>query len=1212
MSVREIADTCWLYAHRCLVLHHKLDLESNSKDEVRIALPQEKSAQALPSLVEILGLGSLKTRKPNKFPKDLTKHLDIAMKQVIMKIDPQLNDDLLRGSFGAFYSYFISDAFQKTIKDNRRVEDLILMFYSKSISEMQKRLPADEVAKTATVHVSRFLNLLCRVILSHKSLSNPDLVERLRQYEDKLRQSSGYIVEHSADTPRKDVASRPVSYQSSSYIDHLNCSFGVNKIRSTDALRDQWASCTRELALQDLEKLMETLHNEDASSKASNFASMAEYDLWRSEQENELQFMRSQMTRSTHSSKRNSQNVADSGTAIAQENILSTGLGRVSLDGRHKIDVEAPVVSTQPLWYSPLERDKNYEELCRSLFWRDRSVMQHDQREIFSVESQEILRICAVWWRVTPGKQQIAVVDLITEAYYESKIDLDVVEAGLNWLQEKKNSSPRVWNLIELDQYGKIRNRLADFLLRDQYSNLETAFEDERVDLSPSYVVQNYLLEGSLSAVGSKGIRQLVIEIKQGLSHTAKCLYAKMRNDYLNISHLELIQLTDLVNAISKKTAHLRKRYKQAILEEIDLWQIYGLASMHEFTLEFEKLYSDCQASAADNRPGPVVADALELYTELHHLLDMLRPFDRSSLLKLDEERIFRPVVSEWLQQAHASLQSLVSAAIAKDSFENVEDDGTEEARSLSVLLLFRSFNQHLRYLQDLEWPHEYWKAKFETLLCKAFGEALRDYCVKLENLFAEETTDKAIEDPAVSAGLQQRLLARAMDTISKKEVLAPFHVKSEACVKVNNIEWAKLQLDKLEHGMDAGKLTSIIEKYEGIKSSWQAGERTLFNIKILSAQEFVLPGTKDVAAPYVVISDEAGRRIGKTTAAIEEYEPRWNYSFEVSTTHPCWLTATLWGQDATGQHDICGRSFFRLDPRYFQDLEQKDFSFSLDTQGTLQVRLSMERETNVSTFYFSRAFRVLQRAEVEMTRTLAKKMQPFMQQVLSRQTLKSLVSQPLSLDSTIDSAYSFLNKAGLGGQRSSRHRGEQLTLRDTEAAIEPLLQYLDNNLRVLNLSLSKSAFALILGTLWALVIQILQDLMLSPLTKKFKARRRLTEAEIEVIYKWLALLKDTFGGDGGGLSEEELQTPEYNDLLSIRFFYFDDPVVLINELKKQRTGDPALSQQKTLSVTKPRLAYNLGTLKQRKAEKVALRRKTNHNENILLRVSVHVLLTKC
>jgi len=72
---------------------------------------------------------------------------------------------------------------------------------------------------------------------------------------------------------------------------------------------------------------------------------------------------------------------------------------------------------------------------------------------------------------------------------------------------------------------------------------------------------------------------------------------------------------------------------------------------------------------------------------------------------------------------------------------------------------------------------------------------------------------------------------------------------------------------------------------------------------------------------PYVVLSDEHGRRVAKTRTIWGDLNPRWDETFDVPTTGSLWLAATVWDRDRlVKNHDLCGRCYVKLDPGYFGD----------------------------------------------------------------------------------------------------------------------------------------------------------------------------------------------------------------------------------------------------------------------------------------------------
>lgn len=125
---------------------------------------------------------------------------------------------------------------------------------------------------------------------------------------------------------------------------------------------------------------------------------------------------------------------------------------------------------------------------------------------------------------------------------------------------------------------------------------------------------------------------------------------------------------------------------------------------------------------------------------------------------------------------------------------------------------------------------------------------------------------------------------------------------------------------------------------------------------------------------PYVVLGDEYHKRLGKTRIVYNNLNPRWEETFDITTTGPILLIATLWDWDTVGDHDCLGRTSLKLDPTAFSDFQAKEQWIDLDSQGRLLLRISMEGERDDIQFHFGKAFRTLKRTERDMTRQITDK----------------------------------------------------------------------------------------------------------------------------------------------------------------------------------------------------------------------------------------------
>jgi hypothetical protein len=114
---------------------------------------------------------------------------------------------------GKFYGQFMVDSFKRQMKDNRKIEELILMFATHATGVLKKEptLAGDGWKFELNNHIAIFVKLL-RECLRNISHVSPELLSRLDTYAAKLapqqaNSDSGY---DSASTSRdRDSISRP-------------------------------------------------------------------------------------------------------------------------------------------------------------------------------------------------------------------------------------------------------------------------------------------------------------------------------------------------------------------------------------------------------------------------------------------------------------------------------------------------------------------------------------------------------------------------------------------------------------------------------------------------------------------------------------------------------------------------------------------------------------------------------------------------------------------------------------------------------------------------------------------------------------------------------------------------------------------------------------------------------------------------------------------
>ena len=319
-----------------------------------------------------------------------------------------------------------------------------------------------------------------------------------------------------------------------------------------------------------------------------------------------------------------------------------------------------------------------------------------------------------------------------------------------------------------------------------------------------------------------------------------------------------------------------------------------------------------------------------------------------------------------------------------------------------------------------------------------------------------------------------------------------------QSLVKLNDIEYTTLQLDKLEQEINVDACADTIQRNTPPAPKFKQSNKYVFTIKIIEAEDLKACDMNGLSDPYVVLGDEYQKRLAKTRIIYGNLNPRWDETVDISTQGPLNIIATIWDWDALGDHDCVGRTSLKLDPSHFSDYMPREFWLDLDTQGRLLLRVSMEGERDDIQFYFGKAFRTLKRTERDMTRKITDKLSAYIQQCLSRRALRSLLSQGLTINSV----------RALAGGYFQKNRPQSIAQPpakvDVTAALKPLFTYFDDNFAIMKQTLTDAAMVMVMTRLWKEVLVTVESLLVPPLSDKPSQQRPLTQQELDIVFKWL------------------------------------------------------------------------------------------------------------
>ena len=112
--------------------------------------------------------------------------------------------------------------------------------------------------------------------------------------------------------------------------------------------------------------------------------------------------------------------------------------------------------------------------------------------------------------------------------------------------------------------------------------------------------------------------------------------------------------------------------------------------------------------------------------------------------------------------------------------------------------------------------------------------------------------------------------------------------VRIETFVKLNDIEYATIQLDKVEKEVNVDACADVINRLDPPPPQNMrrgGGNKFMFTIKIIEAEDLKAGDINGLSDPYVVLGDEYQKRLAKTRIVYQNLNPRWDETVDILTT---------------------------------------------------------------------------------------------------------------------------------------------------------------------------------------------------------------------------------------------------------------------------------------------------------------------------------------
>ncbi|KAF2868748.1 hypothetical protein BDV95DRAFT_500063 [Massariosphaeria phaeospora] len=1214
-----VAQDAYLYALRVAYLSYLLQPRQKRVQHVPApARPIQRSSTSVTDLVKDFSL--IRDSKSTRFPHGFMAELDKRITGVLIgkEKSPEFKEALVKRTFAVFLNEFKAPQFRKSMEKDRRIEDLLLIFFSNATKELQKgKAPGDDSWKRLVDrHVALFIRLISATLRDHDWVRDrPELSHRLTTMEKKLLSGDQDLASENqrnggqgGSTVEVEVP-RTYEVKDMPLVLVVSRIFGISYSDVQADINRYKAVWTEKAALQDLKTYQ--AHLSLMSKKTLNsddFDLDDAYESWKNQEVPDLSQMilaivqaNPELAKSTPGGSMpqfrpnaplesgyvdRSRTMSDASAQNASSYVIDQPVDMSGLNIRDdSVDDNASYTFIPPdprNYYRAVLKEALTYDLADTELEPTEATSESPSIKLLSKQSAELLNEIGLRWRLPQFSRLVLFLDVIGEKYQEQEISLDTLDAAFNYVKEPPPTDKKShrmsqaqaqeslfdrtkWTIADYALNQHILASLHEALLRELFEIMLLVFDTKAPPLGPiMYVLNNHIYEDSLFSATPEELDRFTEQLRQGLRHRAADVYRELLAKHIpeTKEQWEFYHVIELGRAVVKLCERIQKRYRKNP-------EIMGVSPMMCLVEEMFPAYAadarDLVArimEVAQARGDEVpVQDGFDLYKELVEIRRIHTDALPKRKFGFHIEGMLQEFVWRWIEMTDTSLIGWVENAFKADQFQIESQNpipADDERHSISVVDIFRSFKQSIEQITALNWDDDLQYARFMTSVSKSIGLGLARYCELLEQKFSKEMDRMTPEQEAAARQTrQEKWISMAKDFYTGKEKIEPFQFWPESLVKLNNVEYAMLQLDKLEHEINVDACAEVIQKNTAPPAQRvRKPDNYVFTIKIIEAEDLKACDINGLSDPYVVLGDEYQKRLAKTRVVYGNLNPRWEETIDITTSGPLNIIATIWDWDTLGDHDCVGRTSLKLDPSHFRDFMPREYWLDLDTQGRLLLRVSMEGERDDIQFYFGKAFRTLKRTEREMTRNITDKLSNFIHHCLSRRALKAMLNKGI----TVSSVTSYF--------RSTRPQSvvQAPTQQDATNALEPLFDYFNENFAIMKQTLTDPAMVMVMTRLWKEVLSTVESLLVPPLSDKPSQQRPLTQQELDIVFKWLKLLFDFFhaadeDGNSDGVPLDILKSPKYHELQNLNFFYFETTEDLIRTSESMAAAN-AMRQQ--------------------------------------------------
>lgn len=579
--------------------------------------PPQRSTTSINDLMKDFSLW--KDSKSTRFPHGFMSELDKRLTSVLMGKEkkPEYNDPAVKRTFAAFLNAFTEQSFKRRMEKDRRIEDLVLIFFSNATKELQKgKVPGEDSWKLMVDrHLALFLRLISLVLKDHDWVRDrPELFNRLSTLETKLL---AHDQDLTATTSRSGATGGstievivPRSYEVKDMPLVLQVAriFGLTNTQVQSDINKHKSVWTEKAALKDLKSYQAYLNiNSRRTLRSDDFDLDEGYEAWKKSEVQDLSQMMltliksnpelakstagpsiQQLHRTTSNSdtpdvvypdaSRSNNDAYDNSSYVIDQPVDMSTINSNNENPEPYRDEEAAFTfippDTRPYYRFILGQVLRYD-----LTNAEGIANEGSATTILSKQSAELLVEICLRWRIPQISRTVLFLDAVREKFVDQEVTLDTLDAAFNLVKELSQDSQKgsnyiaslsvdrsKWTVIDNALNQQILLSLHDALLRDLYDAMQHCYEQKPPTIGPiMYVLENHIHEDPSFSRTADDLKGFSVQLDNGLHQKAQEMYRSFLEKEVpqDQNGWEFFHVIELGKAVVNIAQRIQKRYRK-------------------------------------------------------------------------------------------------------------------------------------------------------------------------------------------------------------------------------------------------------------------------------------------------------------------------------------------------------------------------------------------------------------------------------------------------------------------------------------------------------------------------------------------------------------------------------------------------------------------------------------------------------------------------